>query len=560
MASNPAAGMNVNSAAVAWEIDDLDGATSFAEAIQVVQDMKMSGLLTTPIVVNKEVGTLRIRDLPLRDVNQQGYTLLNFCDIIPDQEPVDKAAVEQICGIGDYKSLPPPLKLRVEPRMPYTMQVFILPAEGNKVHILKHVIFRPKGIHVSEVHQMAYGLAQKIDYGRHFRDGSRAFQWMLEQLGGFQVRYFSLTPKHAPKGNPDRNRRRAGYAFIRDHGPRSNKSNQFVEWTDEQVNDPRSPIFEWKPAEVKESLTNYAKGTVGAKTIEQWPLTLRLLYPEVLNAVVAPMIGTHNIHSILWVGKSRAGKSTLSKSLAMAVSALHLEAAGLSDEKPACLTAKRLDFFRLEPGSKFKPAIADDAPTVKWDTDDFKAFHDPAEEDALLWARWGGSSFEQNQFRQTCVNPFNKEAEPAGDEPFITYEAFLEMMMPVWPKNSMDTDIEGYLNRCHVVILSDKWITYRLARAGMGRVTRMKWPRPSKPDLFTPAAVEIAKACKQDRAYVPDNYKEELEWDVSFIKECAQGRTPQRSYTILAQSQSSGAPQAAICLGQAMMLARTCSP
>ena len=61
--------------------------------------------------------------------------------------------------------------------------------------------------------------------------------------------------------------------------------NQFVEWTDEQVNDPNSPIYEWQEGRVKESLSNYAKGTVGAKTLTQWAVSMRKFHPHLMDHV-----------------------------------------------------------------------------------------------------------------------------------------------------------------------------------------------------------------------------------------------------------------------------------
>eukprot|EP00973_Karenia_brevis_P051733 7186582-Karenia_brevis.AAC.1 len=70
-----------------------------------------------------------------------------------------------------------------------------------------------------------------------------------------------------------------------------------------------------------------------------------------------------------------------------------------------------MDALRLEPGSKFKPVVGDDVPTFKMEADEVKAFGDPAEEDAWLWARWNGVTFEQNQSRQLCTNPYDMTYE-----------------------------------------------------------------------------------------------------------------------------------------------------
>ena len=57
---------------------------------------------------------------------------------------------------------------------------------------------------------------------------------------------------------------------------------------------------------------------------------------------------------------------------------------------PALVTAKYIDMFRGEANHIFKPAILDDFNPKKMDVEIAKAYLNPSEEDALLWARWGG--------------------------------------------------------------------------------------------------------------------------------------------------------------------------
>ena len=137
-------------------------------------------------------------------------------------------------------------------------------------------------------------------------------------------------------------------------------------------------------------------------------MTLNKLYPEVLNKVVGLAIRTHEIHGILTIGRSRGGKSTCSYSSGFAISGYHIRKQGRDDLKPSVVTANRIDFFRMEPGSKEKPTIADEILLNKMSSENLKALGIPSEEDALLWARWGGTQFHPNQSRQVNINPYNK--------------------------------------------------------------------------------------------------------------------------------------------------------
>ena len=503
-----------------------------------VQPLKMSSILSSPIIKHTDRGDLRVCDLPLRLMNEHGTFLVQVCDVVLGQPAFNWEEITELCQIGQYKRLPAPLCLKEEPSIPYTMQLIIHKEDDDTHTVLKHLIFAPNKMHVTAIKRFCYGQAMQISYGKNFQTGSVAVQYMMERLGGFQVRYYTLTPKAVAKTHPDRDVRKKGYTFIRERGPKANNLNQFVEWTDEWINAEGSPIHGWSAGEVKESLSNYAKGKSGAKTIANFPVTLKKMYPAVLDNMMIPMLETHHKHGILWVGKSRVGKSTASKAAGFALSAFHIGKHERTDLEPSVVTAKRMDFFRLEPGTVFKPAIADDIPLHKLDTDEVKAFHDVGEEDALLWARWGGASFDMGQSRQSCVNPYHKAGEPTKScsvfREEITLAEFINMVDVNFPKGSDAEDVMAYINRMHIVLLTDNWIYWRLADAGDANVPRMEWPTPDpkKRDLFVPEVREILKAYKKDNKYRPAQYESDFAWDVELVRMLSRGERPPRTTTI----------------------------
>ena len=205
------------------------------------------------------------------------------------------------------------------------------------------------------------------------------------------------------------------------------------------------------------------------------------------------------------------------------------------------LTAKKIDFFRLEPGSKYKPAVGDNIVLAKMGIEDFKAFGDPKEEDALLWARWGGSSFEQNQSRQYTVNPYDEAYEKtvrsaSSVQEGISLKDFLHIVADNFPEKSTRSDIEGYLNRYHMVLLTDSWIYYRFATDSTddnATVPRMAWPNPAKHDLFRPEAMKILQAFKKDQTFLPDGYAQTFDWDVALLQMLAEGQKPAQTTTLV---------------------------
>ena len=145
---------------------------------------------------------------------------------------------------------------------------------------------------------------------------------------------------------PDAKARQAGYHFIRDHGPRCNNQNQFMEWTDDQIHTPGGPLEGWPEGKVKEALQNYYRGRQNAKPLEYWPFTLRSFAPWFLDNVLVKMIPTMRQHAVTWIGKTRVGKSVGSKTMLFAQSRFEIAEAERTDLVPSIVTTKHLRLFQ----------------------------------------------------------------------------------------------------------------------------------------------------------------------------------------------------------------------
>ena len=119
--------------------------------------------------------------------------------------------------------------------------------------------------------------------------------------------------------------------------------------------------------------------------------------------------------------------------------------------------------MRLEPGSRYRPAIGDDIEMQAMDWPTAKAFADPSEAGALLWARWGGSSFEKEQWRCYTTNPYDAALEATlrsqtvGAREYISYSTFLALLDPNFPRKHPKEvvsreDADALLQRMHVVL------------------------------------------------------------------------------------------------------------
>eukprot|EP00439_Symbiodinium_sp_Y106_P048307 s4547_g6.t1 len=220
---------NAISLAQSMDPANLDGAVTLEEAIGQTDGMKLLQL-EKPIAVNKPLGAVRVGDLPAKD------------------DVSDTLKRKTISLTSSWVT-------RGNNQTPYNMQL-ILPQGSNVYHIVKYIKFTENTkVNHQTILNMCSGRACEIDLQKHFREGSRGLQYMLEGLGGFQVRYFKLIPagssNKVPKETDDI---RKGLEHIRKFGPPENANGEFTSWTEEEVNNPTSPLHKWDRGTIKEFL------------------------------------------------------------------------------------------------------------------------------------------------------------------------------------------------------------------------------------------------------------------------------------------------------------------
>ena len=183
---------------------NLDGNCALEEAIAHTDGMKIL-YLEKPMVVNKEPGSIKLGDLPAKmEITDSVKKKTQFLDVIADHEgPTDLNAVETMFLQQRYADLPEPVRMKGNFQAPYNMQIFIIPKEGGKKDISKHIKFLEgaKVLH-SSIISMRQGVPLEIDLQGKYRDGGRGLQYMLEGLGGFQVRYQKLVSAGASSKMP----------------------------------------------------------------------------------------------------------------------------------------------------------------------------------------------------------------------------------------------------------------------------------------------------------------------------------------------------------------------
>ena len=367
-----------------------DGMLTFDEACAHVSGQKLQGPENKPLKSDRATGDVRVCDLPIRHLESNPTKIEQFADVLLDQKlTVTNSMFDTIyktCYETKYAQLPHPFCLCKEPTVPYTMQIIILPASppansdpsADYVHIVKHVYLHRNKVPSKDCVAMCHGTPMRFEWGNNTRLGLAGLNYMLDRMGGRQLRHWVIKPKFEKKLTLDQQQRSDGYAFIRDCGPRSNNKNQFMEWTDEQIHTPGGKLENWPEGKVKEALHNYMKGRQNAKTLEFWPFTFKSFVPWFLDKVLLKMLPTMRQNAITWLGRTRTGKSVSSKTILFMQSKFEIDSAARSDLVPSIVTAKHLDFFKAEPLTKFKPGVFDDGMLQKMDASFLKAFLNPS--------------------------------------------------------------------------------------------------------------------------------------------------------------------------------------
>eukprot|EP00959_Pyramimonas_sp_CCMP1952_P330438 6919134-Pyramimonas_sp.AAC.1 len=93
-------------------------------------------------------------------------------------------------------------------------------------------------------------------------------------------------------------------------------------------------------------------------------------------------------------------------------------------------------------------------------------------------------------------------------------------------------DVEAYLARSNIVLLTEGWMYMRLASTTKDPAPRFPWPVPEKPDLFTPETTPILKRFKKDQTFAPPDYDVTMKWAVAAMKKLARGDDIGRSSTV----------------------------
>ena len=402
----------------------------------------------------------------------------------------DFKQIETLMLQQNYADLPEVVRMKGNNQTPYNLQLFILPQGSDVYHIVKYIKFTENTkVNHQTILNMCSGRACEVDLQKHFREGSRGLQYMLEGLGGFQVCYFKLIPAGSSNKVPrETDDIRKGFEYMRKFGPQENANGEFTSWTEEEVNNPNSPLHKWDRGTIKEFLRCLADQGSQANTIKDWPLTFKSLTPWALNHIVAPILPHVLEHAIIWIGKSRVGKSPVSYTLSAITSAFWLLQEDRGHEVPSFQTSSHLDYFRKEKGRRTKPRVFDDGNLNLESPASVKAITEVTGIDRKTMARWNAASYTKNQVCQACSNPYDRAAEPPmpnnANSDTVFFETFFKIVRPSFHKDFDEEDLMCIFKRAVFVVVTGIGIYLRLPGTDRDPVRRMSWPEDDKSMIY----------------------------------------------------------------------------
>ena len=183
-----------------------DGSLTFDEACGQLSGMKLQGPERRPLKSIRAVGNVDIGDLPVRQMESSSAKVEQFADAIM-YYPLDVTQdifdnIYKFYGENKFAQLPEPFDLKNQPKVPYTMQLVIQstqpPSEGDPngsyVHIFKHIYLHRNKLTAPECVNMCRGNPLRFEWGSSTRLALSGLNFMLDQMGGKQLRFWLLKP------------------------------------------------------------------------------------------------------------------------------------------------------------------------------------------------------------------------------------------------------------------------------------------------------------------------------------------------------------------------------
>ncbi|CAE7829059.1 unnamed protein product [Symbiodinium sp. CCMP2592] len=501
-----------------------DGNTDCTTGINATRGMHLSRPLPYAVRSDQACGGVSIPDLPMTALPDK-CMVKHFVDVIMDVPPPNKQMIESVVNQGKWSQAPAPFCPKTVMDVKLITQFVVLPQDNGNMCVLKHVQAPDVKLTRDVIDKLCYGSVYGLKWqGHSVYDFKKGFQWFLEQLGGWQCRFFGLSPTYAHQqkssgggfhlGDLSEEDIDKGFAFIEQEAAHLASEYKRVQWITKNQNiNADSPIYQWPVGVVEKSLRAIQTDGVLSLPIEDFYLSLADLEFDALHFGINQIIKSMTTRAAGIVGGPGSGKTPLARILALCASRYWKRQLSLTSP-PSFREASEFDFFRGQPGRKDRPDIHDDGRLAEEPIRKMKGFTDVGCT-MLTKERWGAAKFVQGQFRVFVCNDNDTTAWVEAHKDLV--------IRPVFPNDTPPPHIMAVLKRANILVNIGKLLVFR--EAGQHE--------KSVPCLSMESHVDYRKLDGQQKYHQylhgklskPSSYEKDVEWEASYVDALLNGKT-----------------------------------
>ena len=210
----------------------------------------------------------------------------------------------------------------------------------------------------------------------------------------------------------------------------TDEDNGIGRWIRKQQNNPRSPLFSWSKADIRDAIDRLRRTSEQATSVIEYPLCL-LDLPDWLMIILRSVIPMLLSYSLIMIGENSVGKTTLAMTLGFAFSRWHIRASE-SSSVPSVRVTQDLDFLKSKAGVPEEPVVFDDGDVWSLRPTQLKALLDVMAQAPMVRARYTAAKFCQGQLRIICDNSYNRDVAETLESGPITTEKLWDLIAPAF--------------------------------------------------------------------------------------------------------------------------------
>ena len=359
--------------------------TTWERACEITKHLQGgSRKLPSPITQDMPIGETGVDDLNMTPLegSRQVHTrhLVDIVDDLP--EDINWGVICNCMKRGDMDGMSAPFSPKAALPTPFCMQLILTTVKSGddafKMRLVKHFVFEDP-VPVVSAGAIGHGQTMLPNFGTNPRGGPRALQFLLDRLGGCQVRYYSFE-KAASGPMVGGETIDNAYDFILEKAPRSEDTTLHQSrWVKKQLNNAESPIViaGLNESDIWSAIKKIREMEVQAAPIVGFPFFIQDLEDWYVNDILDKVAHLWKTNPLLMLGVSGVGKTPALQVIMSCVSRWHKKRLEQEDwMRSEMRVTSCFDFFRLEKGRIDRPDSLDDSDLNEQPMSKLKAFFD----------------------------------------------------------------------------------------------------------------------------------------------------------------------------------------